>query len=62
MPAAVDLVPATAEQAFNAQQLLNKGREIDDLPEMIEELSKNLLAKLGLLNRQDHEYENPVLR
>src|SRR4249920_948684 len=40
MAAAVDLVPATAEQAANAQALLNKPREVDDLPEMIEELSK----------------------
>jgi hypothetical protein len=35
---------------------------VASLPGWIEELSKNLLAKLGLLNRQDHEYENPVLR
>jgi len=34
---------------------------VASLPDWIEELSKNLLAKLGLLNRQDHEYENPVL-
>ncbi len=40
MPGAIDLVAATPEQAMNAQALLNKGREIDDLPEMIEELSK----------------------
>lgn len=40
MPAAVDLVPATPDQAANAQALLNKGREIDDLPDMIEGLSK----------------------
>jgi hypothetical protein len=40
MPAAVDLVPATPEQAANAQMLLNKGREIDDLPEMIRTLSE----------------------
>ncbi len=40
MAAAVDLVPATPEQAQNAQSLLNKNREIDDLPEMIEGLSK----------------------
>src|SRR5580765_3069571 len=40
MPAAIDLVPATPEQAANAQAVLNKGRDIDDLPEMIEQLSK----------------------
>ena len=40
MPTAIDLVAATPEQAGNAISLLNKGREIDDLPEMIEELSK----------------------
>jgi hypothetical protein len=39
MPAAVDLVAATPEQAANAAALLNKGREVDDLPEMIQELS-----------------------
>ena len=38
--AAIDLVPATPEQAANAAALLNKGREVDDLPEMILELSK----------------------
>jgi hypothetical protein len=41
MPAAVDLVAATPEQAATAQMLLNKTREVDDLPEMISELSKH---------------------
>lgn len=40
MPTAIDLVAATPEQAANAQALLNKTREIDDLPEMIQELSQ----------------------
>lgn len=49
MPAAaVDLVPATPEQAANAQALLNKGREVDDLPEMITELSKH--EQVAILN------------
>jgi len=40
MPAAIDLVPATPEQAANAAAILNKSREIDELPEMITEMSK----------------------
>jgi hypothetical protein len=49
MPAAaIDLVPATPEQAQNAQALLNKGRDVDDLPEMITELSKH--EQVAILN------------
>lgn len=40
MPAAIDLVAATPEQAQNAQTILNKGRQLSDLPEMITELSQ----------------------
>lgn len=36
----IELVAATAQDAANAQAFLNKSREIDDLPEMIRELSE----------------------
>lgn len=40
MPAAVDLIAATPEQAANAQAILNKPRDVDPLPDLITELSK----------------------